>query len=158
VENKVMIHFLLIGLLAFNLCKPLKTYTMKWKPFINAVSNKTIRFASFRPPESPFATLERQVKVTGPDSVLELIRFADTSLLPSLIEFLKTPEKAWAAEIILTAITETDGKILESFSLNPSKWWDAIGLNAFTKWNTWYLKNRDKIKWDEKLQIFKTGE
>lgn len=131
---------------------------MKWKPFINTVNNKTIRFATFRPPGSSFATLERQIKITAPDSVVELIRLADTSLLPSLIEFLKTPKKAWAAEIILTAITETDGKILESFSGNPSTWWGTIGVNAFNKWNTWYSKNKNKIVWDEKMQIFKMSD
>ena len=153
--NKLFIQFLLIGSLVFFSCESPKICTMKWKPFINSVNNKTIRFVTFRPPESSFATLERQVNVTGPGSVLNLIKNSDSSLLSALIELLKDSKKAWASEIILTALTKSDGKILESFSAAPEEWWKAIGVNSYEKWNSWYLMNKTKITWDEKLQVFK---
>jgi hypothetical protein len=155
VGNKTIIHFLLIAPLFFLLCGSPKIYTMEWEPFINSVDNKTIRFVTFRPPESHFATLERQVRVIGPDSVLDLIRNADLSLLPSLIELLKDSKKAWASEIILTALTAGDGKILESFSDAPGQWWKSIGINSHQKWNSWYLANKNKIVWDEELKVFR---
>ncbi len=135
-------------------CKPLKTYTKKWEQFINTVDNKTIKFVTFRPPESTFATLERHVRVTGPDSILKLIQNSDLLLLSSLIELLKDSKKAWASEIILTALTMSDGKILESFSDAPEEWWKSMGVNSYKKWNSWYLRNKNKISWDEKLQVF----
>ncbi len=128
---------------------------MKWKPSIDAVNNKTIRFVTFRPPESTLATLERHVRITGPDSILKLIQNSDLPLLSSLIELLKDSKKAWASEIILTALTMSDGKILESFSDAPEEWWKSIGVNSYKKWNSWYLMNKNKITWDEKLLVFK---
>ena len=130
-------------------------YLMKWKSFINSVDNKTIRFVSFRPPETMFATLERMIEVTGPDSVLDLIKNANSSLLPFLIELLKDSKKAWASEIILTALTKNDGKILESFSNASKEWWKSIGINSYAKWNDWYLANKNKIEWDNELKIFR---
>ena len=55
----------------------------------------------------------------------------------------------------MTALTKSDGKILESFSAAPEEWWKAIGVNSYEKWNSWYLMNKTKITWDEKLQVFK---
>jgi hypothetical protein len=127
---------------------------MKWMPFLNAVDNKTIQFVSFRPSGSAFALLDRNIKIVGPSAVLNLVEKANIALLPALINLLKDPEKAWAAAIILTSITGADGKLIESFSNEPGKWWESIGVNTYEHWNNWYLENKNNIQWDRSKKIF----
>lgn len=127
---------------------------MTWMPFLNAVDNKTIQFVSYRPSGSAFAILDRKISITGPPEVLELVDDADAHLLPALIDLLKDPQKAWAAAIILTSLTAGDGKVIESFSGEAEKWWEAIGTNVYQYWNNWYEENKNNIQWNQSKKIF----
>jgi hypothetical protein len=127
---------------------------MTWMPFLDAVDNTTIQFVSYRPSGSVFALLDRKIGITGPAAVLNLVEEADPNLLTALIDLLKDPQKAWAAAIILTALTGGDGKVVESFSGRPEKWWEAIGTNAYGYWKNWYQENKNNLQWDKSKKIF----
>lgn len=146
--------FLLLVAFSEITCKTPKTRKMTWQPLLKSVTNKTIQFASYSPERSTFAVLERNIIVTGPDSVLQLMKAGDIAILTSLIDLLKDSTKAWAAEIILTALTAGDGKVIESFAGDPKKWWEAAGANSYTYWDSWYKKNQDVIEWNNETQKF----
>jgi hypothetical protein len=131
-----------------------KTTKMSWTLLLKSVNNKTIQFATYRPSGTKTALLERKIKVTGPDSVLTLMLQADVDLLPALIDLLKDSTKAFAAEIILTALTDANGKTIEAFSGNPEEWWKTLGVNAYQHWNNWYEKTKKSIEWDKSKKIF----
>jgi len=140
--------FLLVFVFLAITCNTQKTRKMTWEPLLKSVNNKTIQFASYSPERSAFAVLERNIIVTGPDSVLQLLQAGDTAILPSVIDLLKESTKAWAAEIILTALTAGDAKVIESFNDDPQKWWETVGANSYAYWNSWYIKNKDSIEWN----------
>jgi hypothetical protein len=127
---------------------------MELKDMLSAVQTNRIQFATMRPPGSQFATLDRRVVVTAPPELVELSRTGDVGVLDKLVEMLKEPDRAWAAEVLLAAMTREDEKLVDSFSDGPDKWWEVLGETAYPHWSKWLAENKHKLVWDpEKLSF-----
>lgn len=127
---------------------------MEPKKLLALVRNDRIQFATMRPPGSQFATLERRVVVTGPPELVELAANGDLQVLPDLVELLSDRDRAWAAEVLLAAITNHEGKIVDSFAATPDQWWDAAGRTAQERWNSWLMESKGEMVWDSENKIF----
>lgn len=115
---------------------------MELKKLLAAVRNDRIEFATMRPPGSQFATLERRVVVTGPPELVELSASHDPQAVTHLVELLRDPERAWAAEVLLAAMTGREAKIVDAFAATPDQWWDAVGKTAYERWTAWLSQSK----------------
>lgn len=122
--------------------------------FLNSVRNDRIEFATARPPRSQFATLERRVVVTGPPELVELAHSGDPRLLDRLVEFLKQPDRAWAAAVVLAALTGREAKMIDTFVSHPEGWWSSVGQTAHTRWSEWLREARPLLEWDSEESMF----
>jgi hypothetical protein len=127
---------------------------MELKDMLAAVRNDRIEFATMRPPASQFATLDRQVVVTGPPELVELCGTGDVRVLNELVRFLEDPNRAWAAMVSLAAMTRREEKIVDSFAANPDDWWNSLGKTAYDRWTRWLDESRDKLIWDANDRVF----
>ncbi len=127
---------------------------MEQKDHLAAVRNSQINFVSTSPAASRFSTLERRVVVTYPPELVDLARTGDPQVLHGLIELLKDPERAWAAEVVLAAMTGREEKIVEAFAASPDEWWNSAGRAAYERWNSWLKEVGPKLLWDPKEKIF----
>jgi hypothetical protein len=114
-----------------------------------AVRNDCIQFATMRPPDSRFATLERRVVVTGPPELVELARIGDKR-----VGILKESERAWAALVLLAAMTRREEKVVDTFATNVDSWWNSIGKTAHERWSSWINEVREKLVWDPENEVF----
>ena len=113
-----------------------------------------VEFATMRPPGSDFAILDRRVIVTGPPALVELSQSGDVEVLDALVELLDDPETAWAAEVLLAAMTRREEKEVETFSGNPAGWWDTLGRDSRARWAEWLDGERDALRWDAEVGAF----
>jgi len=127
---------------------------MKWQDALNSVVNRQIEFVTVRPQDSEFSTLQRQVVVTGPPEALQLMTAADPQVLQELVNLLKDRDRAWAAVVLLAALTRKEEKTVDAFQGRPSEWWDSIGETAYERWNKWLSEVRDRLVWDEANRVF----
>src|SRR5690242_7939048 len=100
---------------------------MEWPHLLDAVQNDRIAFVTMRPPGSPFTTLDRRVVLTGPPEAQDLAATGDPRVLEALIALLRDPARAWAAEVVLAALTRREEKQVDSFAAAPDTWWAAVG-------------------------------
>jgi hypothetical protein len=110
---------------------------MELKELLSVVRNDQVQFATMRPPGSAFTTLERRVVVTGPPELVELAASHDPQAVTHLVELLPDRDRAWAAEVLLAAITGHESKIVDTFAATPDQWWDAVGKTAHERWVNW---------------------
>lgn len=137
------------SLLAFNCQAQHETDKhMKFAKLLEAVHNDRIEFLTMRPPDSPFATLERRVVVTGPEELVRLSGTGEVQVLKDLVELLKNPERAWAAEVLLAAMTGREAKMVDSFAATPEQWWPSVGKSASERWSDWLTETEGKLVWD----------
>lgn len=127
---------------------------MKFERLLKAVRNDRVEFLTTMPPDSPFALLGRRVVVTGPEELVELSRAGDPQVLDELVELLKEPDRAWAAEVLLAAMTRKEAEIVNSFAANPRDWWPAVGSTAHGRWSAWLSEVRGRLKWDAGEGVF----
>jgi hypothetical protein len=78
---------------------------------LTAVRSDRVEFVTMRPPGSPLAILDRRVVVTGPPEVVELSRSGDPRLLDALVDLLGDRDRAWAAQVLLAALTRHEEKL-----------------------------------------------
>jgi hypothetical protein len=128
------------------------------RKLLKAVRNDRIEFATMRPPGSPFAVLERRVIVTGPPELVELSHTGDLRVLDALVDLLQDPDRAWAAEVVLAAMTRREEKLVDSFATAAGDWWESVGQTAHERWSTWLRENRENLVWDAENQVFVEGE
>jgi hypothetical protein len=119
-----------------------------------SVRNDRIEFATSRPAGSQFATLDRRVLVTAPPELVELSLAGDLQVLDHLVELLKDPERAWAAVVLLAAMTRREEKIVDNNATKPDQWWEPFGRTAFDRWSNWLEENHDKLVWDSENKMF----
>jgi hypothetical protein len=117
---------------------------MEMKELLAAVRNDRIQFATMRPQDSQFTSLERQVVVTGPPELVELSASRDRQVLIHLVELLRDRDRAWAAEVLLAAMTNHEGKIIDAFATTPDQWWDALGKTAYERWVIWLSQSKEE--------------
>jgi hypothetical protein len=127
---------------------------MKRDELLADVRNDRIEFATTRPPGSAFAALQRQVVVTGPASLAALAKSGDPAVLEGLVNLLGDPERAWAAQVLLAAMTGQEARLVDSFAAHPDQWWQALGQTAQARWTTWLAENRDSLAWDAQKSAF----
>lgn len=121
---------------------------------LGAVRNDLVEFVTVRPEGSTFATLERRVVVTGPPALVELSYTGDTGVLDGLIPLLKDRDRAWAAEVMLAAMTGHEAKLVDSFARDPDAWWEAMGTTAFDRWSAWLDERKERLSWDAQSHVF----
>lgn len=127
---------------------------MDSRDLLNAVRNNRIEFATARPPGSRFVTLERRVFITGPQELVELSRTGDPRLLDQLVELLKQPDRAWAAAVLLAAMTRREEKMIDTFAAKPEQWWSSVGQTAYERWSDWLRQARPRLVWDPEEKVF----
>ena len=67
---------------------------------------------------------------------------------------LQNPDRAWAAFVLLAALTRRDEKIVDSFATQPNDWWNSIGKEAHGIWIAWIEKVRGNLTWDLEAHVF----
>jgi hypothetical protein len=118
------------------------------------VYNGRIEFVTMRPPDSQFALLERRVVVTGPPELVQLAQTGTLDTLDELVKLLADPERAWAAEVLLAAMTRQEEKIVDNYAAHPDEWGRVMGERAYQRWGNWLKENRGKLAWDEVSKTF----
>jgi hypothetical protein len=119
-----------------------------------SVRNDRIQFVTTSSPDSRFANLDRRVVVTGPPQLVELSRSGDVRILDELVTILKDRDRAWAAMVLLSALTRREEEIVNAFANSPEKWWDAVGNSAHERWSKWLNESRAKLIWDADNRVF----
>ena len=127
---------------------------MELKDSLTSVRNDRIKFVTMRSPGSQFTTLERRVVITGPPELLELAGTGDVRVLDELVRLLKDPDRAWAATVLLAALTRRDEKVVDAFAASPEKWWESVGRTAYGRWSEWLSESRGKLTWDSENRAF----
>jgi hypothetical protein len=127
---------------------------MELDTMLAAVRNDRIQFVTAAPEGSPFVTLDRQVIVTGPPELVTLSKTGDLRVLESLVGLLADPQRAWAAVVVLAALTGVESKIVDSFAGHPDQWSEALGPTAQERWRNWLDQTRHKLVWDAKENVF----
>jgi hypothetical protein len=130
---------------------------MELKNVLASVRNDRIEFVTMRPPGSEFVTLERRVVVSGPVELVNLSGTGDTQVLEERVKLLKEPDRAWAAVVLLAAMTRREEKIVDSFAATPNEWWDSVGKTAHERWSAWLSQTKGKLVWDSENKVFVDG-
>src|SRR5690348_2631771 len=108
---------------------------MDLRDLLASVRNDRIQFATARPSDSQFTTLERRVLVTGPAELVELSEMGNVRVLDELVKLLREPNQAWAAAVLLASLTRWEEKLIDAFAANPAAWWDGVGKTAWERWS-----------------------
>jgi hypothetical protein len=127
---------------------------MELRDLLSFVRNDLIQFVTMRPPDSQFTTLERRVVITGPPELVQLSGFGDKRVLEELVGLLKQRDKAWAAMVLLAALTGREEKMVDVFATSPGNWWESLGKTAYDRWSAWLTESGDKLFWDPKNRMF----
>jgi hypothetical protein len=127
---------------------------MELKDMLDAVRNDRIQFATTRPPGSQFSTLERRVVVTGSPELVALSKTGDLAALDELVKLLKEPDRAWAAMVLLAAMTRQEEKVVDAFATAPGDWWDSVGKTAHKRYSDWLKEKKGKLVWDSANEVF----
>ena len=127
---------------------------MEVEAMFAAVRNDRIQLVTFRPPGSAFATLERRVVVTGPPELVKLSKTGDLRVLDQLVNLLSESDRAWAAVVLLAAMTGQEAKTVDVYAAHPDQWWDTVGSTAREYWSRWLDEEREKLVWDVEDSIF----
>jgi len=131
---------------------------MTWKDALRLLDNQRIEFATTAPEDSPFSMLDRRVVVTGPPELLELTTEGDPQILDETVTLLKDPARAWAAEVLLAALTRNEEKTVDAFQARPDEWWDSLGKSAYERWQKWLTEQKCELAWDPVERVFKKQE
>jgi hypothetical protein len=131
---------------------------MEWKKLLKFVSDKKIRFVTARPEHARFVFLDREVIVTGPPEVVRLRRTGDVEVLRGLINLLKEPGRAWAAEVVLAAMTCREADVVNVYAANRDKWCNTWGKTAHERWTKWLDEVNGKLVWDSVKEVFTIAE
>jgi hypothetical protein len=127
---------------------------MQLTQLLNAVTDENIEFLTTRHNHAAMPTLDRRVVVTGPPDVVKLLPIGDVRVLEELVTLLRDPNRAWAAEVVLAALTHNEEDIVNAFAAHPERWQDSVGKNAYDRWNKWLTSHERALSWDPQEQVF----
>jgi hypothetical protein len=127
---------------------------MELKDSLPSVRNDRIKFVTMSPPDSQFATLGRWVVITGPPELVELSNAGDVRVLDEIVALLKDQDRAWAAMVLLAALTRREEDVVSAFATSPEKWLESVGKTAYARWSQWLTGARGKLTWDADNRIF----
>jgi glycosyltransferase involved in cell wall biosynthesis len=125
----------------------------KFKKIINKLDNKTLQWYSYPPvpPKGSFVTLGRLIEIKGPPEILEILKMTNEEInkfIPFLIEAFDNPEKDWAANFVLYAITSRDA-VTEQFYYNREKWKGMKKEFDVHMLKRWWEKNKGNLAWEK---------
>ena len=121
---------------------------------LDAVRSDEVEFATMRDPPSRPPSLERRVVLTAPPELVQLAATGDVRVLDRLVDLLEDPDRAWAAQVVLSALTRRDEKIVDGFATSPDEWLETVGRNAHARWKEWLDARRDLLVWDAETRRF----
>jgi hypothetical protein len=121
---------------------------------LNAVTDENIEFATARNDRAVLPTLDRRVVVTGPPDVVKLVSIGDVTVLEGLVTLLRDPSRAWAAEVVLAALTHHEEDIVNAFAAHPDRWQASVGKNAYERWHNWLTSHKAALRWDPQEHVF----
>jgi hypothetical protein len=127
---------------------------MELKDSLAFVRNDRIKFVTMSSGDSPFTTLGRRVVIVDPPEVVELSRTGDVRILDELVALLKDRDRAWAAMVLLAALTRREEDVVNAFATSQDKWWESVGKTAYYRWSEWLTESRGKLTWDVENRIF----
>jgi hypothetical protein len=128
--------------------------SMQLTQLLNAVTDKNIEFLTTRNDRAALPTIDRRVVVTGPPDVVKLLSIGDVRVLEELVTLLRDPNRAWAAEIVLAALTHNEEDIVNAFAARPDQWQDSVGKNAYGRWNNWLTSHKATLAWNPQEHVF----
>jgi hypothetical protein len=132
---------------------------MQVAQLLKAVTNDKIEFVTTSVEGAPLPTMGRRVVVTGPPEVVKLMSIGDVAVLDGLVNLLSDSKRAWAAEVVLAALTHHEEGVVNAFAARPTQWQESVGKNAHERWNEWLKSHRDKLRWDGEAHVFvESGE
>jgi hypothetical protein len=67
---------------------------------------------------------------------------------------LKDPNRAWAAMVLLAAMTREEEKLVDVYATSPAEWWDSIGETAHERWSKWLKGKKQNLTWDDEDKVF----
>ncbi len=123
---------------------------------LQAVRNDRIQFATMRPPGSTMPTRDRRVVVTAPEEAVALAARGDLRVLDQLVALLDDADRAWAAEVLLAAMTGHEADLVNDLQGSPEEFATAIGRGAKARWQTWLDGARPTLAWDATRKQFVT--
>jgi len=113
------------------------------------LSNVTIAYATEIPRGSPFVSLGRQVVILGPAPVAGRLKDATIEQnIPELIGLLASPDKDWAANLVLYSISGRDALPLAGIENGAAEWRAGRKEADVAYWTTWWSANRNHLLWD----------
>jgi hypothetical protein len=127
---------------------------MKTTDRLASVHNDRIQFASMRPPGSRFAAIERRVQVVAPPEAVRLAETGDVALLDELLPLLAIRDRAFAAEVMLSAMTGVEADLVADYTGKPDAWLDGLGATARERWTAWLDQHRAQLVWDAPNRSF----
>ena len=128
---------------------------MRVKDILPLIRNDLLEFATMKRQDSQLPTLEREIIITSPPELVDLSRTGDKSILEDLVRLLNDPERAWAAEVVLAAMTGNEQDMVNSFATVSNEWRDSeLGRTAHERWSKWLDKNKDNLEWDPIDKVF----
>ncbi len=127
---------------------------MESRDSLNFVRDDQIQFVTTRSPGSQFTTLERRIVITGPPELVKLSGSGDKGVLEDLVGLLKYRDRAWAAMVLLAALTGREEKVVDMFAASPNNWRESLGKTAYDRWSVWLTESGDKLFWDSESRLF----
>jgi hypothetical protein len=127
---------------------------MRLTHLLDAVTDAKIEFVTARDDRAALPTIGRRVVVTGPPDAVKLMSIGDVRALEELVELLRDPNRAWAAEVVLASLTRNEGDIVNAFAAHPDRWQDSVGKNAYERWSEWLKSRAGKLTWDPQARVF----
>jgi hypothetical protein len=121
---------------------------------VASLRSATIRVATYRPPNSQLATLERKVTIIGPDEAKRLEAVGDPAILDELLPLLDDPERAWAANVLLAKLTQSDEKTVDIYAAQPDRWWQTFGPHARQSWQRFLDEHRGLLVWNSGMAVY----
>lgn len=96
----------------------------------------------------------RRVQVVVPPEAVQLTESGDLALLDDLLPRLSVRDRAWAAEVMLSAMTGIEGDLVANYTGTPTAWIDGLGATAPARWKAWLDQHRAKLVWDAASRSF----
>lgn len=124
--------------------EPIATAEPHWKPWLEQVCSDcdapvTLKDLSIRPGKlknSPIVPSPLfRAEISGPPEVVKLSKIGDEQVLTALVNLLDTPERAYAANLLLVRMLKSPFELGEYSTAKPAidRWWQIEGKTGLAK-------------------------
>jgi len=94
------------------------------------------------------------VVVTAPAALAKMTETGSPAALPELIGLLKDPGRAWAAQVLLAALTGREEKFVDVYQGQPGQWYEVLGKTAYERWSKWFQEAKNRLEWSAADRMF----